>query len=125
LSIAFPLLLLFVAIITARSTDSFLILALVVFSWIRSGICFPQAFGKRLCAELLLCMGGGLLVAGFVPHSMVVWGMGIWMFFLVQALYFVIFDENREAADVSTMSDSFEEARDEAERILSAGPVSF
>lgn len=117
-SIIFPLLLLFISVFMVSSNDAFLVLALGVFSWIRSGIYFPKPLHRALVAELGLTIGGAALVAWFTPHSNLTWALGILMFFLVQSLYFVIF-ENKGIKDKFAV-DPFEEARSAAEKILSA-----
>jgi len=119
-TIGFPLLLLFFAIFIIRSNWSFLLLALGIFSWIRSGICFQTSFWKRLGAEILLCSGGIALVACFTSYSMFTWAMGIWMFFLVQALYFVLLENVEGAEDETMVTDPFEKASMKAEKILSS-----
>ncbi len=115
----FPsLLLLFPAVFLTSSTAIFLLIALGIFSWIRSGICFQPLQVKRLFSEISLSLGGGALVAGLTPVSAVTWALGIWLFFLVQALYFVWFEKTGDKmAEVEI--DLFEKARMGAEKILS------
>jgi len=116
-SIMFPVLILLISAFALRSNSAFSLLALGIFSWIRSGICFQKRLSSMLVAEIFLTLGGGLLVAWFRPHTTLTWALGIWMFFLVQSLYFVIFEEkNKEAVE----GDPFEAARLGAEKILSA-----
>lgn len=96
----------------------FLLIALGIFSWIRSGICFQTLQVQRLCSEIILSLGGGGLVAGLTPVSAVTWALGIWLFFLVQALYFVWFEKiGDKMAEIEI--DLFEKARMGAEKILS------
>ncbi len=118
-SIAFPLLLALI-FVSWGTSNAFLFLVLGILSWIRSGICFPGALQKvtGIGVELLVCFGGGVLVAYFSPHSRVSWAIGIWMFFLVQSLYFVFVGNTGETQDKSA-TDPFEHARREAEKILS------
>jgi hypothetical protein len=117
----FPLFLLFLSVFAVRSTGHFFIFALVTFGWIRSGISFNLSFGKLLVFETLLCQGGGLLIALLSNDSAASWAIGVWMFFLIQALYFVIVDTSGDTADGSTTVDSFDQARAGAERILEEG----
>ena len=116
-SIVFPLLIVFCFAVWGHLAMPFLLLALGVLSWIRSGICFHRTFPKMLCTELVLSLGGGALVAYVTPHSVATWAMGVWMFFLIQSLYFVVVrhvgDEN-----VHVSLDPFEQARRRAEEIL-------
>jgi hypothetical protein len=122
LSILFPLLLLFLLVFWGDTNGAFLFLALGVLSWVRSGICFQGGLLKTLLAEFALCLGGGALVAFFTPHSAVTWGLAVWMFFLVQSLYFVFFRDIGEAAEEKMKLDPFELARSQAERVLATGP---
>jgi hypothetical protein len=115
-SVVFPLLLLLMLIFWGDSNAAYLFLAMGILSWVRSGICFPGNMLKMIGAEVLTCVGGGAMVAYFAPYSMVTWAMAIWMFFLVQSLYF-FFVEKTEETGVAI--DPFEKARGEAERILS------
>ncbi len=116
-SILFPLLLLFISVFAVHSNSAFLLLALGIFSWIRSGICFQKPLPRALGAELGLTLGGAALVAWFTPHSTLTWALGILMFFLVQSFYFVIF-ENKRSKDKFVV-EPFEEAMLAADKILS------
>ncbi len=120
ISIVFPLLTLFIFVFWGNSNSAFLLLALGILSWIRSGICFRRPLAEMLGVELLICIGGGALVAYFVPHSTFTWAIGIWLFFLVQSLYFVLTGDARSEEDKLKL-DPFDEAKRQAERILSNG----
>ncbi len=119
ISSVFPLLLVLVAIFWIDSISAFLLIALGVFSWIRSGICYPRHLIRRLFGEIALCLGGGALVAFLTPISVFSWAMAVWLFFLVQTLYFVIF-ENDHIAQENMGRDPFDRAREQAEEILTA-----
>ena len=120
ISIVFPLLTLFIFVFWGNSNSAFLLLTLGILSWIRSGICFRRPLAQMLGVELLICIGGGALVAYFAPHSTLTWAMGIWLFFLVQSLYFVLVGDTTNEED-NVRVDPFEEAKNQAERILSNG----
>ena len=96
---------------------AFLLLSLGMLSWIRSGICFQNAFAKSLGVEIIFSIGGGALVAYFNPHSTLTWALGIWMFFLIQSLYFTVMTDMGED-NVTPPVDAFEQARMKAEGIL-------
>ena len=117
LSILFPLMLLLMIIFVVKPNTTFLLFVLVIFSWIRSGICFQNPFSRVWVIELLLTAGGAVLVAFFTPDSMFAWSLGIWMFFLVQSLYFVILSHKSLKEEVS--ADPFEEAMMRAQKIIS------
>ena len=120
LSITFPLLILFLTIFLAKSTTAFFLFALIVISWIRSGICFQKYTGIRLAVEMLLSFVGGILVVTFAPGTAISWALGIWMFFLVQALYFVFIEYTGNIDEEETAEmDPFEQAGSQAEAILS------
>ena len=114
----FPLLLLLPVIFLTDSMVLFFILALIVTGWIRSGICYQKTGIMGIAMELLLCFSGGLLVLTFTPASVYAWALGVWMFFLVQALYFVFFEPDVNRQFYAGM-DSFEKASKQAETILS------
>ena len=117
-SIVFPLLLLLGAVFLAGSLTAYFVVALLILSWIRSGICFQKSL-KGFLAELVISLGGGALVSCFIPGSGVTWALGIWMFFLVQALYFVFFETSISIAIEAPAIDPFERSRRMAEEILS------
>lgn len=118
-SISLPLLLLFLAAFFIRSTSAFLFISLVMLSWIRSGICFKEKpFLKRFGAEIGLGLATGLLVSGAVPAAAIAGALGIWLFFLIQALYFVLFDY-RSDPEARIEVDPFEKAKMAAQKILS------
>jgi hypothetical protein len=91
-------------------------LALGIFSWIRSGICYPGSTLSSLVREALLCGGGGLAVAFWMPSTPSAWALGIWLFSLVQALFFVFFEPGD--APVAPPPDPFDQALLRIEDIL-------
>jgi hypothetical protein len=116
---AFPLLLLFVMSFLVNSLAAYYFLSLVVLSWIRSGIYFSKPDGRKLFVEMLLCILGGIPAVAFTPVSASAWVPGIWMFFLIQALYFAIFEIKSITLEDSYETDPFERAGRQAEIILS------
>ncbi|MBW2469629.1 MAG: hypothetical protein JRE62_10030 [Deltaproteobacteria bacterium] len=118
-AIALPIILLLIAALCIHSTATFACAALGIFAWIRSGICFrrrPAAI--RLIAESGLGVGAGLAMSAVVITAPVSAALGIWLFFLIQTLYFVIFEYRQEPTSRLEV-DPFERARMAAERILS------
>ncbi|MGD8371362.1 MAG: hypothetical protein PVG64_01105 [Syntrophobacterales bacterium] len=118
-SVIFPLLLLLLVVFWGGSNTPFLFLGLGILSWVRSGICFQGGLLKTLTAEIAISLGGGGLVSVFAPHTTITWAMAVWMFFLVQSLYFVVVRDIGEAEDEHVSLDAFEQARGQAEKILS------
>jgi len=76
----------------AGSLAGFVIPAAAGLCWIRSGICFPGPIARRVVAETLTGGAGLLLCAVLQPPGLTGQVLGLWMFFLIQALYFVIID---------------------------------
>lgn len=103
----------------ARSELIMVLAGLSVLGWVRSWFCFPADWARALGAEFVIGAGGGVLVAFLAPGSLVSQALGILLFFLVQAGYFVIFDRPQEVPAEKVMADPFERARKEAESILS------
>ena len=91
--------------------------ALAILSWVRSGICFPAAPGSAIGREVVVC-GGGLLAVALIPGHSLSWAVGIWVFFLVQALFFVGFETGGDRRREKTSANAFERARHRAEKIL-------
>ena len=118
LSTAFPLLLLLPVIFLIDSMALFFMLALIVISWIRSGICYQNPAVTGVAVELLLCLSGAALVRMFTPVSLWSWALGVWLFFLIQSLYFVFFEDTDSHQEESARTDAFERARRQAEGIL-------
>ena len=118
LSTVFPLLLLLAVILLMDSMALFFILALIVVSWSRSGICYQKTGVRGLAVELLLCILGTVLVQIFTPGSVYAWALGVWMFFLIQALYFVFFEHADERQKEPARMDAFEWASRQADRVL-------
>ncbi len=118
-SIAVPLLLLLSAAFLIRPATAFVFTSLGILSWMRSGLCFNQTpLAKRLAVEMMLGIGAGLPVSVAVPAVTLSGALGVWLFFLIQALYFVVFDYRGEPA-ARIEVDPFERARMAAEQILS------
>lgn len=115
--LSLPLTILCIGILCSLTLKPFLFLTLAVLSWIRSSICFQPTALKQVGYELLLNGGGGLLVFLFVPQSTMGLAIGIWLFVLVQSLYFLcILPEG--ASEPHNTDDAFELARKQADDIL-------
>jgi len=118
-----PALLPVLAVTVGLPLDTFLLLALAILAWMRSGLCFPRSLPAAIGIELLLCGGGVLLVRQFVPfptYSAATTAVAIWLFFLVQSLYFVLFAPP-DPADAPP-PDPFARACRQAEKILAGEP---
>ena len=120
-AIVFPLALLLGTALWPGGYAGFFFLGLGVLGWIRSGICFSATPVRAVAAEIITVSGGAGLVALLGPGSTVTWGISIWLFFLVQALYFFIVPTPDRPAAVQTDEDPFERARREARRVMAQG----
>lgn len=120
--LVFPLLLLLGVACLVNSLIVFVFISLGVLCWIRSRICFPKSFFGLLVVDPLLCLGGVVAAGIFTPSSTPAWALGIWMFFLIQALYFVFFGNVVQRAENDIMADPFESAMAAAKKILSPDP---
>ena len=120
-AIVFPLALLLGAALWPGVFTGFFFLGLGVLGWIRSGICFPGTPLRAIAAELITVTIGTALVAVLSPGSTLTWAIGIWLFFLVQALYFFIVPATSRPGAIRTVEDPFEQARREAWRVMEEG----
>jgi hypothetical protein len=115
--IAFPLLLLLVTALWALPMTAYLPACLGTLSWIRCGVPLRGSRLGRTTIELLLCFLGGATVAVLAPPVLLSRAVAVWLFFLLQALYFVLF-EAADRSDVTGGIDPFVAARRAAERIV-------
>ena len=119
-AVAVPIVLLLTAVFFIQTPSTFLAAALGILGWMRSGICFNHTpVFKRWIAEIGLGMGAALPLSFSGPAVTISAALGIWLFFLVQALYFVVFDGQGQSRSNAGI-DPFERARMAAERILSS-----
>jgi len=97
---------------------AFFFLALGVLCWLRSGICFSRFPIRAVAAETVTAAGGAGLIALLNPGSTVAWSVSLWLFFLIQALYFFIVPVAGKAPAAQHRADPFEQAFRAARRIL-------
>lgn len=84
-----PFWLLSAVLAVAGSVAGFVIPAAAGLSWFRSGICFPGSIPRRVFAEGITCPAGLLLAWMLQPPGLLGWTLSVWMFWLIQALYFL------------------------------------
>ena len=118
LTLFWPLMSGLVAAFTVPSVSSFFLVGLGVFGWTRSGICDPGPQSAGFLAEIVLAFGAAGLVALLAPRTSVGWALGIWLFFVIQSLYFVFERGTGIKAATGGRQDPFESARAAVERIL-------
>lgn len=115
--IVFPLLILLGMSVLERSHTVFLLLYLGMFTLIRTSLRSRISLLTMMVTEALLCLGGGALIFWLNPQTNLAWALGIWMFFLIQSLYFT-FPQTHEQSEEDGF-DPFEEAYRRVEKILS------
>jgi hypothetical protein len=98
--IALPLVIVLGLAVLERSHTVFLLAYLGLFAVIRSSLCQPGLL-RTIALEGLLCLGGGLFVYSLNPRSNAAWALGIWIFFLIQALYFAVYPSRCMASPMS------------------------
>lgn len=113
-----PLFMLAAVIAAADSVTGFVVPAAAGLSWIRSGICFPGSMPRRVCAEALTCAAGLALVSLLQPPGPYGWGLSMWMFGLIQALYFVVVDAESSGQPEPTVRQRIEDAHSRADFLL-------
>ena len=117
--ILFPMALLLGTALWPGVYTGFFFLGLGIFSWIRSGSCFCGTPVRAVAAEVITVGGGAGLVSLLGPGASVTWAISIWLFFLVQALYFYMVPTScRPDAVGSSASDPFDQAHRQALRVL-------
>ena len=116
--VCFPSLVLLVLAFCRVPASVFFLLALGVLSWVRSGVCFPGRPIRALAAEVALGAGSAALLVFVGPGSPVAWALAVWMFFLLQSLYFIFCGISGDEPEEGVPPDAFEQARLRAERIL-------
>jgi hypothetical protein len=118
-----PVATLFFAVFIVDSAVSLFLLAQAVISWIRSGVCFLEHRKAEMAFEIVIWIAGGALISAFPPASAAGWALGIWMFFLLQSLYFVFFEDEIGGPGrlEEFAQDPFERASRQAAAILDEG----
>jgi len=113
-----PLFMLAAVMAIAGSVTGFVVPAAACLSWIRSGICFQGSLPRRVCAEAVTCAAGLALVWLLQPPSPYGWALSMWMFGLIQALYFVVVDAESSGQPEPTVRERIEEAHCRADVLL-------
>lgn len=116
-ALLFPALFTCLAVAWPNSHQDFLLIVLAMFSWIRSGICYQCAGFIAVIAEAMTLVGGIAFLLFRWPHSLLALPLSIWLFFLVQSLYFSLLPDEAHTTGPKSV-DSFELATREVERLL-------
>lgn len=87
-----PLLIVSAVLAAAGSVTGFVIPAAATLSWVRSGICFPGPVVRRVFAEAITCAAGLALAWMLQPPGLYGWALSVWLFWLMQSLYFLAID---------------------------------
>lgn len=118
LPVFFPLAVLLGTALWPRAYSGFFILALGVFSWIRSGICFQGRPIRTMTAEVITIIGGAAMLLSFNSPNPAVIALNICLFFLVQALYYFFVPVHQNDSEPAVKQDAFEQAAENANKIL-------
>jgi hypothetical protein len=113
-----PLFMLAAVVAAAGSVTGFVVPAAAGVSWIRSGICFQGSMPRRVCAEAITCPAGLALVWLLQPPGPCGWALSIWMFGLIQALYFVAVDTESSGLPELSARERLEKAHGRTEALL-------
>jgi hypothetical protein len=116
--ILFPMALLLGTALWPGVYAGFFFLGLGIFSWIRSGSCFCATPVHAVAAEVITVGGGACLVSLLGPGTTITWAVSIWLFFLVQAVYFYLVPASCPPDAAGAAADPFEQAHREALRVL-------
>ncbi len=118
LPVLFPLGILLLSALLLPFRAGFYWLALLTLGWIRSGICFKGPSLRLLFAETVAMAGGVALVAVWQPASPVSMSLTLWLFFLIQSLYFFVLPGGSQADSGNAARDPFEAALRAAKEIV-------
>jgi hypothetical protein len=117
-ALAGPFLLLAAVLPVAASAGGLALPAAAGLAWIRSGICFRGPIVRRVGAEALTAAAGLAICAGLRPPGASGWVLAVWMFFLIQALYFVIVEAPPAASGELPVPNPREALRRRAQALL-------
>jgi hypothetical protein len=113
-----PLFMLAAVMAVAGSVTGFVVPAAAGLSWIRSGICFPGSMPRRVCAEAITSAAGLALVWLLQPPGPYGLPLGMWMFGLIQALYFVVVAAERTGVPEKQGQDRMAKTHPRADALL-------
>ena len=113
-----PLFMLAAVMAVAGSVTGFVVPAAAGLSWVRSGICFSGSMPRRVCAEAITCAAGLALVRLLQPPGPYGLPLSMWMFGLIQALYFMGVDAERTGVPEKQAQDRMAQAHRRAGALL-------
>ncbi|MGE5255731.1 MAG: hypothetical protein ACM3KE_03615 [Hyphomicrobiales bacterium] len=105
-------------LVVAGTVTNFVIPAAATLSWIRSGICSPGPTLRRMFAEAIFCPAGLVLAWVLQPPGLYGWTLSVWLFWLIQALYFLVVDPEPGRLMEHPDLKKFEAAHSRAETLL-------
>ncbi len=95
----------------------FVICLALTLSWIRSITCYYGFSLNILIFDFLLSLSGAILSLYFSPHTLAGVCLSIWMFFLIQSLYFLAIGKRNISKHI-TIIDPFAASQRELEKLL-------
>jgi hypothetical protein len=118
MTIAFPLAILLGVALWPQGYTGFFLVLMGTLAWVRSGICFQKRPVRAFLAELVT-IGGGTTVLGVLsPSGPLEWSLGIWLFGLIQSLYFFVVLPSGKLKEGIDRIDPFDAARRDLEQLL-------
>ena len=116
-----PLAALLAAALIINDRSVILAIHLAGLIWLRSGLLRPGGVLVKIAAEILTACGGAAIVAWFNPATPMSMALSVWLFFLIQSLYFFMVGGVEEGPNRKNafQADPFEQARRRAEAVLS------
>jgi hypothetical protein len=117
-ALLFPLAILLGSALWPGTYGTFFILALGLFAWMRSGICFQKAPLRALLAEVLTLGGAAGLLLLFGGRSLSALALAISLFFLIQSVYFFMVPAKPPPWQAENEEDRFERAAEETKKVL-------
>lgn len=113
-----PFITLSAVLVVAGTVTNFVVPAAATLSWIRSGICLPGPTLRRVFAEAIFCPAGLALAWALQPPGLYGWTLSVWLFWLIQALYFLVVDPEPGSQLGQPDVKGFEAAHSRAETLL-------
>lgn len=118
IKVFFPIILLLGIAVFPLNCGSYFIITSTVLSWIRSGICFIERPARSILVEITLCVGFVVVLTAIISDATYGLPIAIWLFYLLQALYFYLVHDANYICVARLSKESFAHAFNEMERIF-------
>ncbi len=121
IKVLFPLALVPIIMVVPTYPAGYILFLLLIFSWIRSGICFTETPLRSILAEGLIFGVFVIIMTVMIPRSAYGLPIAIWLFFLMQTVYFYLVPDCVPSCKKHIREEPFEHAFKEMEKIFSNG----